>query len=147
MAAAAHGHPGLGQPIDGMLAASKVRRVEALEHLMSAAVELSLAAKAMADAVERAAEFGRAWLEVSEGACSERVQSEDGSPASEAAGPESDRPGADGPAVRAWVDGLQLVQRSAVPLFEGLARSFGGVVPSGSANGSAREEASGDRGL
>ncbi len=138
MAEATSGSPGLGQPIDGMLAASRARRVEALEHLMSAAVELSLAAKAMADAVERAAEFGRAWLEVS-----------DGPPAD--AAPDANEPshgeeGEDGNGARAWVDGLQLVQRSAVPLFEGLARSLGGVTAERPPNGSARSEPMGTTG-
>ena len=57
---------GLGDaatPIEGMLAASHDYRVEALNHFLSAASEMVQATKAMADAAERAVEFGRAWME------------------------------------------------------------------------------------
>ncbi len=57
---------GLGSaatPIEGMLAASRDYRVEALNHFLSAASEMVQATKAMADAAERAVEFGRAWME------------------------------------------------------------------------------------
>ncbi len=57
---------GLGEaatPIEGMLAASRDYRVEALNHFFSAASEMVQATKAMADAAERAVEFGRAWME------------------------------------------------------------------------------------
>lgn len=57
---------GLGSvatPIEGMLAASHDHRVEALNHFLIAASEMVQATKAMADAAERAVEFGRAWVE------------------------------------------------------------------------------------
>lgn len=54
---------GVATPIEGMLAASRDFRVEALDHLLSAASEMVQATKAMTDAAERALEFGRAWIE------------------------------------------------------------------------------------
>lgn len=54
---------GVTTPIEGMLAASRDFRVEALNHFLSAASEMVLATKAMTDAAERAVEFGRAWIE------------------------------------------------------------------------------------
>lgn len=53
--------PGVESPLDGLLAASREHRLEALDHFLVAADELVQATKSIVEAAEAALEFGKAW--------------------------------------------------------------------------------------